>query len=72
MPPKQQPLAQVLPAQQGSAGWPQRAHSPLAVLLVALQMVPGPQRSAPSVPSQQGSPGPPQAEQTVFRQRKPE
>jgi hypothetical protein len=64
---KQQPLAQVLPAQQGSPGPPHAAQMPVPEE-VALQTVPARQRSVPLVPGQQGSPGSPHDEQTPLLQ----
>jgi hypothetical protein len=70
-PPKQQPLLQVLPAQQLSPGPPHLAHKPSMVLEVAEQMAPATQRSAPPVAEQQASPSPPQVEQVPDRQSRP-
>jgi hypothetical protein len=71
LPPKQQPLLQVLPAQQLSPGPPHFAHRPSLMLLVVEQMAPEMQRSLPPVPEQHTSPKPPQVEQVPVRQSRP-
>jgi hypothetical protein len=68
---KQQPLLQVLPAQQPSPGSPHLAHKPSKLVLVAEQMAPEMQRSLPLVPGQHTSPRPPQVEQVPLRQSRP-
>jgi hypothetical protein len=67
---KQQPAAQVLPAQQGWPGPPQAWQMPL-VVDVLLQIMPATHRSVPLVPEQQASPGLPQDEQIELRQASP-
>jgi hypothetical protein len=69
--PKQQPLSQVLPAQQLSPRPPHLAHRPSPMLLVAEQTAPEVQRSVPPVPEQHTSPKPPQVVQIPVRQSRP-
>jgi hypothetical protein len=68
---KQQPPAQVLPAQQGEPVEPQIWQIPEEDEDDE-QMVPAVQRSVPFVPAQHCSPAPPQEAQTPLRQVKPE
>ena len=72
MPLKQQPLAQVFPAQHASPGLPQLRQVPAAVELVAEHSPPALQRLGLLVVAvQQGSPKPPHVEQVPLLQRRP-
>lgn len=69
---KQQPLAQVLPAQQGVPVMPQtRQDDAVDDVDDAVQRAPAWQRSMPLVPAQHCSPAPPQAEQMPPPQARP-
>lgn len=70
MPPKQQPLLQVLPAQHGAPVVPQTWHRPEEDELDE-HTVPAAQRSAPFAPEQHCTPGLPQGEQMLPLQARP-
>jgi len=68
---KQQPLEQVLPAQQGAPTVPQTWQIPDVELEVDEHTVPEAQRSVPLAPEQHCSPASPHDEQTLPRQARP-
>lgn len=70
MPPKQQPLEQVLPAQHGAPVAPQTWQMPDDDELDE-HTVPDTQRSVPLLPEQHCSPASPHDEQTLLRHARP-
>jgi hypothetical protein len=71
VPPEQQPLVQVLPAQHGWPVLPQSWQTPAEEVEVVVQTEPAVHRSVPLAPEQHCSPGCPHGEHMLLRQARP-